>query len=159
MSKEDMDAVKKAIAAVDERKKSMRATFVRGGQTGMRQQKLKNYGSSKPNRDLIYPGIKNQVKANHKSIDIVFMHGLEKRYYIADEDAQLVHKLDSKKKFSENLSYDRTSISMNEKSKFVKLLKEKNKGYVFLDMIFPKTDPIMRVVTDSSDPSLIGDKY
>ena len=159
MSKEDMDAVKRAIAAVDERKKSMRATFVRGGQTGLRQQKLKNYPSNSQNRDLVYPGIKNQVKANHKHIDIVFMHGLATRYYIAEEDAELVHKIDASKEYSDDLSYFRTSISIREKSRFIKLLKEANKGYVFLDMIFPKTDPIMRVVAASSDPSLIGDKY
>ena len=32
MSQKDMDDIKKAIAAIDARKKGMRASFVRGGQ-------------------------------------------------------------------------------------------------------------------------------
>ena len=158
MSKEDIDEVKKAIAAIDSRKKGLRASFVGGGQTGLRQQKLKNYPIGSKQRDLIYPGIKNQVKSKHKHIDIVFMHGLGTRYYIAEEDAELIHKLDSAKKYSDGLSYFRTSISIREKSKFIRRLSEENKGYVFLDMI-KNTDPVVRVVTNSSDPNLIGDEY
>ena len=159
MSQKDMDDIKKAIAAIDARKKGFRASFVRGGQTGMVQTNLKKYPKKNSVKDYVYPGIKNQIKANNKHIDIVFIHGLISSYYIVEEDAELIHNLDNKKDYVENISYFRTSIGKSEKDKFIKKLQERNKGYIFLDMIFPKTDPIMRVVVDSSDSKLIGTKY
>jgi len=159
MSQKDMDDIKKAIAAIDAKKKGLRASFVRGGQTGMVQTNLKKYPKKNSVKDYVYPGIKNQIKANNKHIDIVFIHGLISSYYIVEEDAELIHNLDNKKEYVENISYFRTSIGKSEKDKFVKKLQERNKGYIFLDMIFPKTDPIMRVVVDSSDSKLIGTKY
>tara|TARA_Y100000385_G_C12707700_1_gene473235 strand:- start:60 stop:539 length:480 start_codon:yes stop_codon:yes gene_type:complete len=159
MSQKDMDDIKKAIAAIDAKKKGLRASFVRGGQTGMVQTNLKKYPKKNSVKDYVYPGIKNQIKANNKHIDIVFIHGLTSSYYIVEEDAEFIHNLDNKKEYVENISYFRTSIGKSEKDKFIKKLQERNKGYVFLDMIFPKTDPIMRVVVDSSDSKLIGTKY
>jgi len=156
MSQKDLDDVKKAIAAIDGRKKGMRASFVRGGQTGMVQTKLKKYPKKNYVKDYVYPGIKNLVKSNYKHIDIVFIHGLTSRYYVVEEDAQFIHALDSTKEYVENISYFRTSIGKGEKDKFIKKLKKRNKGYVFLDMVLPKTDPIMRVIVDSSDKNLIG---
>jgi hypothetical protein len=155
----DMDDIKKAIAAIDARKKGMRASFVRGGQTGMVQTNVKKYPKKNSIKDYIYPGIKNQIKANNKHIDIVFIHGLIASYYIVEEDAEYIHRLDSKKEYNENISYFRTSIGKSEKDKFVKKLEKRNKGYVFLDMVSPKTDPVMRVIVDSSDKELIGNKY
>jgi hypothetical protein len=159
MTKKDLDDVKKAIAAIDARKKGMRASFVRGGQTGMVQTNLKKYPKKNYVKDYVYPGIKNQIKANNKHIDIVFIHGLTSSYYVVEEDAEYIHKLDSTKEYVENISYFRTSIGKSEKDKFIKKLKERNKGFIFLDMIFPKTNPIMRVAVDSSDVTLIGTKY
>jgi hypothetical protein len=159
MSSNDMDDIKKAIAAIDAKKKGLRASFVRGGQTGMVQTNLKKYPKKNSVKDYVYPGIKNQIKANNKHIDIVFIHGLTSSYYIVEEDAEFIHNLENKKEYVENISYFRTSIGKSEKDKFIKKLQERNKGYVFLDMIFPKTDPIMRVVVDSSDSKLIGTKY
>ena len=156
MTKKDLDDVKKAIAAIDARKKGMRASFVRGGQTGMVQTNLKKYPKKNYVKDYVYPGIKNQIKANNKHIDIVFIHGLTSSYYVVEEDAEYIHKLDSTKEYVENVSYFRTSIGKGEKDKFIKKLKKRNKGYVFLDMVLPKTDPIMRVIVDSSDKNLIG---
>jgi hypothetical protein len=149
--RDELEGAKKNIAA--------NATFVRGGQTGMKQQSnLKNYPRKKTSKDLIYPNIKNEVKANHKHIDIVFMNGLGANYYIAEEDAEFIHKIDDGKKYNENISYFRTRIFKREKSRFIEILKESNKGYVFMDMI-RGTDPIMRVVVDSSDNNLIGKKF
>ena len=159
MSQKDMDDIKKAIAAIDAKKKGLRASFVRGGQTGMVQTNLKKYPKKNSVKDYVYPGIKNQIKANNKHIDIVFIHGLTSSYYIVEEDAEFIHNLENKKEYVENISYFRTSIGKSEKDKFIKKLQERNKGYIFLDMIFPKTDPIMRVVVDSSDSKLIGTKY
>ena len=159
MSQKDMDDVKKAIAAIDARKKGMRASFVRGGQTGMVQTNLKKYPKKNYVQDYVYPGIKNQIKANNKHIDIVFIHGLTSSYYVVEEDAEYIQKLDNTKEYVENISYFRTSIGKSEKNKFIKKLKERNKGFIFLDMIFPKTDPVMRVAVDSSDVTLIGTKY
>lgn len=154
-----MDDIKKAIAAIDAKKKGLRASFVRGGQTGMVQTNLKKYPKKNSVKDYVYPGIKNQIKAKSKHIDIVFIHGLIASYYIVEEDAEYIHKLDNKKEYVENLSYLRTSIGKSEKEKFIIKLEDNNKGYVFLDMVLPKTDPIMRVIVNSSDKELIGNKY
>lgn len=159
MSQKDMDDVKKAIAAIKAKKKNIRASIVRGGQTGMVQTNLKKYPKKNYVKDYVYPGIKNQIKANNKHIDIVFIHGLTSSYYVVEEDAEYIHKLDNTKEYVENISYFRTSIGKSEKDKFIKKLKERNKGFIFLDMIFPKTDPVMRVAVDSSDATLIGTKY
>ena len=44
------------------------------------------------------------------------------------------------------------------KQKKIEKLTEQNKGYVFMDMKKPITDPVMRIIVDSSDKELIGDK-
>jgi hypothetical protein len=147
--------VKKAMKDTNSR----RNPFVPGGQTGMVQQgNLKNYPKKKIRGNLVYPGIKNTIKAKYKHIDIVFMHGLSTRYYVAEEDAELIHKLDSNKDYRENISYFLTSIPRDEKKEFIKKLAGKNKGYVFMDMKKPLTDPVMRVIVDSSDPELISNE-
>ena len=115
-------------------------------------------------KDPGYPGpgsrqaVKVKVKAKYKHIDIVFMNGLSTRYYVAEEDAELIHKLDSKKEYRPDISYFLTSIGRNEKKKFIGKLTEQNKGYVFMDMKKPITDPVMRIIVDSSDKELIGDE-
>jgi len=152
--REEMEAAKKNIAA----NKAPNARFVQGGQTGMRQTNVKNYPKNKYRRDNIYPGIKNTIKAKYKHIDIVFMNGLSTRYYVAEEDAELIHKLDSEKTYRQDISYFLTSIGRNEKKKFIGKLTEQNKGYVFMDMKKPITDPVMRIIVDSSDKALIGDE-
>jgi len=152
--REEMDTAVKNIAA----KKVPNARFVQGGKTGMRQTKIKNYPKKKYRRDNIYPGIKNTIKAKYKHIDIVFMNGLSTRYYVAEEDAELIHKLDSEKTYRPDVSYFLTSIGRNEKKEFIEKLTEQNKGYVFMDMKKPITDPVMRIIIDSSDKELIGDE-
>ena len=151
--REEMDVAVKNIAA----NKPPNARFVQGGQTGMRQTNIKNYSKKKYRRDNIYPGIKNTIKAKYKHIDIVFMNGLSTRYYVAEEDAELIHKLDSKKTYRD-ISYFLTSIGRNEKKEFIDKLTEQNKSYVFMDMKKPITDPVMRIIIDSSDKELIGDE-
>ena len=138
--------------------KAPNARFVQGGKTGMVQTNIKNYPKNKYRRDNIYPGIKNTIKAKYKHIDIVFMNGLSTRYYVAEEDAELIHKLDSKKTYRSDISYFLISIGRNEKKEFVEKLTEQNKGYVFMDMKKPITDPVMRIIVDSSDKELIGDE-
>ena len=86
------------------------------------------------------------------------MNGLSTRYYVAEEDAELIHKLDSEKTYRPDISYFLTSIGRNEKKKFIGKLTEQNKGYVFMDMKKPITDPVMRTIVDSSDKALIGDE-
>jgi len=152
--REEMEAIKKNIEA----NKAPDARIFQGGGTGSVQQNLKNYPKKKFRGNHVYPGIKNTIKAKYKHIDIVFMHGLSTRYYVAEEDAELIHKLDSDKEYRENISYFLTSIRRDEKKEFTKKLVEKNKGYVFMDMKKPLTDPVMRVIVDSSDPELIGDE-
>ena len=154
IGREEIKAAEKNLAT----NKAPNARFVQGGQTGMRQTNVKNYPKKKYRRDNIYPGIKNTIKAKYKHIDIVFMNGLSTRYYVAEEDAELIHKLDSKKEYRPDISYFLTSIGRNEKKKFIGKLTEQNKGYVFMDMKKPITDPVMRIIVDSSDKALIGDE-
>ena len=131
MSQKDMDDIKKAIAAIDAKKKGLRASFVRGGQTGMVQTNLKKYPKKNSVKEYVYPGIKNQIKANNKHIDIVFIHGLTSSYYIVEEDAEFIHNLDNKKEYVENISYFRTSIGKSEKDKFIKNFKKEIKDIFF----------------------------
>jgi hypothetical protein len=152
--REEMDDAKKNIAA----NKAPNASFVQGGDTGLRQTRINNYPQNNHRRDNIYPGIKNTIKAKYKHIDIVFMHGLSTRYYVAEEDAELIHKLDSEKTYRQDISYFLTSIGRNEKKEFIEKLTEQNKGYVFMNMKKPLTDPVKRIIVDSSDKELIGDE-
>jgi hypothetical protein len=131
-----------------------------GGATGKNQQKLKNYGNPPKKDDFVYPQIKKQLKDKHKHIDIVFMQGHVSSYYVAEEDAELIKKIDRTKEYNSIDAYFRTSIAPKEKERFINELKEMNKGYAFLNMI-KGTDPIIREIVDCSDKNLIrdGDKY
>jgi hypothetical protein len=156
------DDIRNAIKAIDAKKKaikSTRASIVRGGATGMVQQSnLKSYPKRIPMDDHIYPGIKNSIKKNYPNIDLVFMHGLGTRYFVANEDAKYIHQKYEKPYRDDVKSYSLTSISQKKKSECIKDLIAENKGYAFLDMI-QGTDPILRRVIDSSDASIIGKKY
>ena len=100
---------------------------------------------------------KKQLKDKHKHINIVFMQGWRSEYIVAEEDAQLIHKIDKNKEYHQ-ISYFRTSIKRKEKKDFINELHKENKGYAFLDRI-KNTNPVMRIVVDSSDKKLIGEKY
>ena len=86
MSQKDTDDVKKAIAAIDarkkakkpsltpSRKKNIKSPLVQGGDTGKRQQKnVGNYFKTKKT-SYIFQDIKNTLKEMYK-VDIVFIQG------------------------------------------------------------------------------------
>jgi len=78
---------------------------------------------------------------------------------VAEEDAEIVHKLDKDKIYHDIKSYLRTSIASKEKKVFINKLNKLNKGYAFLDKI-KGTMPVMREIVDCSDKKLIRkDKY
>ena len=82
-----MDDIKKAIAAIDEKKK-ITASFVRGGAPGLRQQRLKKYPKS--NHKI---GIKKEIKETCKmhGEDLVLIH-IGAFYQVIEEDATFFHK-------------------------------------------------------------------
>jgi hypothetical protein len=155
------DDIRNAIKAIDAKKKaikSIRASIVRGGATGMVQQSnLKSYPKRKPKDDYIYPGIKDLIKKKHNHIDIVFIHGAGNMYFVVEEDARYIHKK-YHWEYKDQWPFDQTCFGRSKKLKYIKDLQLKNKTYAFLDII-PNTNPIIRKIIDSSDISIIGDKY
>ena len=87
MSQKDMDDIKKAIAAIDARKK-VTASFVRGGSPGLVQQKLKKYLNSASNI-----GIKKEIKETCKmhGEDLVLIE-IGAYFKLIEEDAEYFHK-------------------------------------------------------------------
>tara|TARA_B100001029_G_C14963547_1_gene395947 strand:+ start:268 stop:759 length:492 start_codon:yes stop_codon:yes gene_type:complete len=129
-----------------------------GGAPGLTQTKVRKFGARQKKDDFVYPSIKKQIKGKHKNIDIVvFMQGWRSEYIVAEEDAQLIHKINKNKAYHP-ISYFRTSIKRKEKKDFINELRKVNKGYAFLDRI-KNTNPVMRKVVDCSDIKLIGEKY
>ena len=127
------------------------------GSPGLTQTRVSNFGTRQKKSDFVYPSIKKQLKGKHKHIDVVFMQGWLSEYIVAEEDAELIHKIDKNKVYHQ-ISYFRTSINPKEKKDFINELQKANKGYAFLDRI-KNTNPVMRIVVDSSDEKLIGEKY
>ena len=87
MSQKDMNDIKKAIAAIDAKKK-VTASFVRGGSPGLVQQRLKKYPNSTSNI-----GIKKEIKETCKmhGEDLVLME-IGAYFKIIEEDAEYFHK-------------------------------------------------------------------
>tara|TARA_Y100000996_G_scaffold400661_1_gene370867 strand:- start:265 stop:753 length:489 start_codon:yes stop_codon:yes gene_type:complete len=138
------------------RKNSINRPY-QGGAPGLTQTRISKFGARQKKYDFVYPGIKKQLKDKHKHINIVFMQGWRSEYIVAEEDAELIHKIDKNKEYHQ-ISYFRTSIKRKEKKDFINELHKENKGYAFLDRI-KNTNPVMRIVVDSSDKKLIGEKY
>jgi len=158
-SKTEYEKEQKAIREYLKRTKHSIKRPLQGGAVGKDQQRLKNYGKPSTNDDFVYPNIKNTLKKKHKHIDVVFMQGWIKEYHVAEEDAEIVHKLDKDKIYHDIKSYLRTSIASKEKKVFINKLNKLNKGYAFLDKI-KGTMPVKREIVDCSDKKLIRkDKY
>ena len=158
-SKTEYEKEQKAIREYLKRQKENIKRPYQAGSPAKDQQRLKDYGNRSKKDDLVYPNIKKQLKDNHKHIDIVFMQGWITEYHVAEEDAELIKKLDKDKIYDDNCkSYPKTSIKFKEKKVFINKLNKLNKGYAFLDKI-KGTNPVMRKIVDCSDKNLIGDKY
>lgn len=158
-SKTEYEKEQKAIREYLKRQKENIKRPYQAGSPAKDQQRLKDYGNRSKKDDFVYPNIKKQLKDNHKHIDIVFMQGWITEYHVAEEDAELIKKLDKDKIYDDNCkSYPKTSIKFKEKKVFINKLNKLNKGYAFLDKI-KGTNPVMRKIVDCSDKNLIGDKY
>ena len=158
-SKTEYEKEQKAIREYLKRQKENIKRPYQAGSPAKDQQRLKDYGNLSKKDDFVYPNIKKQLKDNHKHIDIVFMQGWITEYHVAEEDAELIKKLDKDKIYDDNCkSYPKTSIKFKEKKVFINKLNKLNKGYAFLDKI-KGTNPVMRKIVDCSDKNLIGDKY
>ena len=158
-SKTEYEKEQKAIREYLKRQKENIKRPYQAGSPAKDQQRLKDYGNRSKKYDFVYLNIKKQLKDNHKHIDIVFMQGWITEYHVAEEDAELIKKLDKDKIYDDNCkSYPRTSIKFKEKKVFINKLNKLNKGYAFLDKI-KGTNPVMRKIVDCSDKNLIGDKY
>ena len=158
-SKTEYEKEQKAIREYLKRQKENIKRPYQAGSPAKDQQRLKDYGNRSKKDDFVYPDIKKQLKDKHKHIDIVFMQGWITEYHVAEEDAELIKKLDKDKIYDDNCkSYPKTSIKFKEKKVFINKLNKLNKGYAFLDKI-KGTNPVMRKIVDCSDKNLIGDKY
>jgi len=100
MSKKDADDIKKAIAAIDARKKTkksphkpsrnknIKSPIVQGGDTGLRQQNNIGNSSKSIKTSYIFQDIKVTLKEMYK-VDIVFIQG-GRFFHAIEEDADFI---------------------------------------------------------------------
>ena len=114
-------------------KKTPPIKILRGGSTGLVQQNLKSYPKKpkKPKEEYVYIFIKDTLKK----------------------------KFGSKKPtdYDGRMPYILTWIHEFKIKSMIKEFQKENIKYAILDIV-PNTDPVMRKVTASSDPSTIGFK-
>ena len=148
MSQKDMDDIKKAIAAIDGRKKNIRASFVRGGATGLRQQRnIKNYPSSR-NSESMKQDIKNQCNMLGEEI-VVMQFG--STFDVVDENAEYFHKNFKFKYNAATVNFFSTGFSLGAINKYKQKLLENRIKFCVVEEIFKeKGKPIIREVTYSS---------
>ena len=149
--REEMEAAKKNIAA----NKAPNAKFVRGGSTGMVQQK----GADKVRSSgLAKIGIKKEIKDACKMFkhDLVLMH-IGSYYDVIEEDADYFHK---EFKFDYNpspASYNVTGFPTYAIDKWKKKLLEKGINFCIVDEVEPVNKTIVReVIFSSCSPESVG---
>ena len=154
MSQKDSDDIKKAIAAIDGRKKNIRASFVRGGATGLRQQRnIKNYPSSRRS-DSMKQDIKNQC--NMLGEEMVIMQ-FGSTFDIVDENAEYFHKNFKFKYNPATVNFFSCGFALGAINKYKEKLLEKGIKFCIIEEVFKKKGKsIIREVTYSSSngPSL-----
>ena len=148
-----MDDIKKAIAAIDARKK-VTASFVRGGSPGLVQQKLKKYLNSASNI-----GIKKEIKETCKmhGEDLVLIE-IGAYFKLIEEDAEYFHKEFLFKYTETREDYFVTGFpSALIDSYKEKLINKKIKFCIVEEIFKKKGENIIRKVTfSSSDKSSLG---
>jgi hypothetical protein len=154
MSQKDMDDIKKAIAAIDAKKKGIRASFVRGGATGLRQQRnIKNYPPSRKGESM-KQDIKNQCCMLGEEM-VLMQFG--STFDIVDENAEYFHKNFEFKYNSGTVNFFSTGFALSAINKYKKkLIKKRIKFCIVEEVSKEKGKPIIRKVTYSSSngPSL-----
>ena len=147
MPQKDMNDIKKAIAAIDARKK-VTASFVRGGAPGLGQQRLKKYPN--PANKV---GIKKEIKETCK------MHGEElvlmeigATFEMIDEDAEFFHKEFGFKYADTMVDSFTTGFYSDSINKYKNELIKKNMSFCIVEEVFKeKGKNIIREVTFSSN--------
>ena len=154
MSQKDMDDVKKAIAAIDAKKKNIRAKIYSGGSTGLVQQKGRIRKNNPEQKTGIIKHIKDTLKSLYK-IDLVI---IEVGYYmnIIEEDAQYFHKEFEFKIHDRggNSSYEVAGFPLDDSKtnmeKYKKILLERDISFCFVEQTEVTTNKVTREVTFSS---------
>ena len=120
-----MDAIKMAIANIDKKKKTIRASFVRGGSPGLKQQRLKNF-PEKAREIGIVKSIKDDLKNNHLFEIVIIQVGIF--YEVIEEDAKFFHD-----EFNFEIhdaggtrSYEVTGFHLKSIEKYTQKLKNQN---------------------------------
>ena len=154
MSQKDTDDIKKAIAAIDGRKKSIRASFVRGGATGLRQQRnIKNYPPSRKGESM-KQDIKNQCcMLGEKMVLMEF----GSTYDIVDENAEYFHREFGFKYSPLTTNFFSTGFPSRFIDKYKKEFTKRKINFCIVEEVFKKKGKaIIREVTYSSSngPSL-----
>lgn len=164
MPQEDTDNIKKAIAAIDARKESLKpfrksshnkyvkSPIVPGGDTGMRQQgNIKNYPSSRKYESM-KQGIKNEC--NMLGEDIVIMQ-FGSTFDIVDENAEYFHKEFDFKYNPVTVNFFSTGFSVHSIDKYKKKLLKRNINFCIVEEVFKERGKtIIREVTYSSSGGL-----
>ena len=131
--------------------------FVKGGSTGLEQQKAKRYPQKRKTVEYKYPSIKEEVKKIY-DIDLVFMGG-GIGYHCVEEDAEYMKKKFNSKNHDRGgyAPYKMCTVPYGSIKGWVnKFSKEKIK-FVFLKVFDSKNG--IREVVESSDRKLIGLKF
>jgi hypothetical protein len=144
MSQKDMDDVKKAIAAIDAKKKNIRAKIYSGGSTGLVQQKGRIRTSSKKTKVGILKEIKDTLKRDYQ-IDIVL---IQVGYYFEaiEEDAQYF-KNEFKFKIHNrggNSSYEVTGFTDSSLDEYKNKLLKRSISFCVVEQIPPKKEDFKR---------------
>jgi hypothetical protein len=154
MSQKDADDIKKAIAAIDSRKKNIRASFVRGGAPGLRQQRnIKNYPTSGRGESM-KQDIKNQCNMLGEEM-VVMQFG--STFDIVDENAEYFHENFKFKYNPATVNFFSCGFTLGAINKYKKKLLENGIKFCIIEEVFKKKGKsIIREVTYSSSngPSL-----
>jgi len=147
-------SIEDAIKNIEQNKKNIRASFVRGGAPGLRQQRnIKNYSSSK-NYESMKQDIKNQCNALGEEI-VIMQFG--STFDIVDENAEYFHKNFNFKYNPTTTNFYSTGFGLSSIEKYKNILLKKEMKFCIVEEIFKeKGKPIIREVTFSSSngPSL-----
>ena len=131
--------------------------ILRGGSTGLEQQKSKSYPRKQKPSEYIYPFIKEQIKKKY-NVDLVMMAG-GVGFNAVEEDAELMNR-EFGHKIHDNggaSPYQMTTYPYMHIEKLVQKIEEKNLKYAILSVV--DHDNVIREVVFSSEKKLIGEQF
>ena len=147
-------SIQDAIKNIEKNKKKIRASFVRGGATGLIQQRnIKKYPSSRKHKSM-KQDIKNQCSVWGEDM-VVMQFG--STFDIVDENAEYFHKNFNFKYNPTTTNFFSTGFSLGSIERYKRKLLEREINFCIVEEIFKeKGKHIIREVTFSSSngPSL-----